>query len=68
MTTQNHPIEDSIGNPHPPPPPEWQPSGLTRAEEGPIERALWARVRRVAIAQRCSLREAAEIVRWELER
>lgn len=59
------PIEGG-GNPFPPPPDTWRPEGLTRAEEGVAERALWWRVRRVAAARGLSIREAVAVVTGEL--
>lgn len=60
-------IDEGTGHPYPPPPPEWRPGRLTRADEAPLERALYTRVRRVAKHFGISLVEAADLVRRELE-
>lgn len=60
------PIDTGGPSPFPPPPAEWRPRDLVRAEMAPLEEALRARVERVAMARGVTMADAAAVVLGEL--
>lgn len=53
--------------PLPPPPPNWRPGQLVRADESRLERAVMERVQRVARARGVPLHAAVDLVIAEFE-
>lgn len=62
------PIDGSEPNPFPPPPPDWRPRELVRAEMAPLEAALRDRIARTARHHGVSVARAAALVLTELQR